>query len=468
MNRTTAARTRAAFASVAAAGLALLAVTAPAHATGGTPTTPTDLYNEYQACSTDQAKPVYVAGRTGLTVEGIPGHTDPEVRWVTEQFRAWPVSDPSQVITAERTYSSLGNEATATLGGYNAPLLDGETYAWQARTVNADGGAASDWSAPCYVATDDTFPNAAPTVSSPNYPEGQQNQGGTPIKLTFGANGVSDVAGYTFTWFGTFPVAGGASIGEHGIPEYHDPYETSPNFFARADSLGGSATVNLMPPHTSGFLVLQVASLDRAFNRSQPTTYFIRIKPDAPTVTKVSNSPQYGKQAIFKLTPDPGLQAVSPVVSYTVRHLGQSQSETTVKASTSGIAELDLTLDDPYGDVLLVTSTSANGWVSQQQWWRTDGTDSSPTVTSDVYPENGSGGGAGVPGTFTFTPKIKGAVSYTYSINWGEGTTVKAGPRGEAQITWTPTDSGWYALEVYGTTKDGAQTAPASYYFTVN
>ncbi|MEV8095559.1 hypothetical protein [Kitasatospora sp. NPDC085879] len=468
MNRTPAARTRAAFASVAAAGLALLAVAAPAHATGGTPTTPTDLYNEYRACSTDQAAPVYVAGRTGLTVEGIPGHTDPNTRWITEQFRAWPVSDPSQVVTAERGYASVGNEATATLGGYNAPLRDGETYAWQARTVDADSGAASDWSAPCYVATDDTFPSAEPTVSSPNYPAGQRNQGGTPITLTFGANGVSGVAGYAFTWFGTFPVPGVSTVGEHGIPQYRDPYETSPNYFARADSLGGSATVNLMPPYNSGLLVLRVASLDRAFNMSQPTTYYIAVKPDAPKVTKVSNSPQYGKQAIFKLTPDPDLHAVSPVVSYTVERLGQTRSTTTVKASTSGIAELNLTLDDPYGDVLLVTSTSANGWVSQQQWWSTGGTDTSPTVTSDVYPENGSGGGAGVPGTFTFTPKIKGAVSYTYSVNWGEGTTVKAGARGEAQVSWTPTDSGWYALEVYGTTKDGAQTAPTDYFFTVN
>jgi hypothetical protein len=411
---------------------------------------------------------VYVAGRAGLTVEGIPGHTDPGVRWVTEQFRAWPVSDPSQVVTAERPYAYLGNEAAATLGGYNAPLLDGETYAWQARDVDADSGAASDWSAPCYVATDDTFPSAEPTVSSPNYPAGQQNQGGAPVKLTFGANGVSDVAGYEFTWVGTFPVAGVASIGDHGIPEFHDPYATSPNYFVRADSLGGPATVNLLPPYNSGYLVLRVASLDRAFNMSQPTTYYIAVKPDAPTVTKVSNSPQYGKSATFKLAPDPGVQAVSPVVGYTVRHLGQSQSETTVKASASGVAELKLTLDDPYGDTLLVTSTSANGWVSQQQWWSTGGTDTSPTVTSDIYPENGSGGGAGVPGTFTFTPKIKGAVSYTYSVNWGEGTTVQAGAHGEAQISWTPTDSGWYALEVYGTTKDGAQTAPADYFFTVN
>jgi hypothetical protein len=127
MNRIQAARTRVAFASVAAAGLALLAAAVPASAAGGTPTTPTDLYNDYQACSTDQSKPVNVAGRSGLTVEGIPGHADPGVQNVTAQYQAWPVSDPSHIVTAARTYALVGDEATGTLGGFEAPLLDGET-----------------------------------------------------------------------------------------------------------------------------------------------------------------------------------------------------------------------------------------------------------------------------------------------------------------------------------------------------
>ncbi|KDN84052.1 hypothetical protein [Kitasatospora cheerisanensis] len=468
MNRTPAARIRAALASAVTAGLALLTVATPAHAAGGAPTTPTDLYNDYQACSTDQARPYYGTGRAGITVEGIPGHTDSGVQWVTAQYRAWPLSDPTQVVTAERPYSTVGNEAVATIGGYNNPLRDGETYAWQARTLDPAGGAASDWTAPCYVATDDTFPDAEPTVSSPNYPAGQANQGGAPITLNFGANGVSDLAGYAFTWSGSFPIAGGATIGDHGIPVYHDPFETSPNYFVRATSLGGPATVSVIPPNNSGFLMLRVAGLDRSLNMGPATTYYISVKRDAPTVTKVSNSPQYGKDATFKLTPDPGVQAVSPVVSYTVRHLGQTQTETTVPASAAGIAELKVTLNSPYGESLLVTSTSANGWVSQQEWWRTDGDAAAPTVTSDVYPEDAAGGGVGVPGTFTFAPKLKGAVSYTYSFNWSAETTVPAGGRGEAKISWTPTESGWYALEVHGTTKDGLQTPPAYYYFTVN
>lgn len=76
--------------------------------------------------------------------------------------------------------------------------------------------------------------------------------------------------------------------------------------------------------------------------------------------------------------------------------------------------------------------------------------------------------GAGVPGTFTFAPKVKGVASYTYSFNWGPATTVKAGAQGVAQISWTPSQSGWYDPEVCATTKDGIQLAPYDYYFTVN
>ncbi len=459
------ARTRAALASTVAIGLALL-VAAPASAAGGTPTTPTELFNAYQACSTDPGAPVSVAGRGGgLVVEGIPNDTDTSLWNLTEQFQYWPVSDPTQIATSSRSYAMPGNEASANL----TPLTDGQTYAWQARTVDPSG-AASAWSAACYVADDDTFPATAPTVTSPNYPQGQSDQSGAPIQFVLGAGGVSDVAGFEYSWAGDFPVAGVASIGDHGIPQFQDPY-SDPKWFARADTLGGSATATLVPPAGwGGYLTLSVRSLDRAFNSSPTATYNIWLKPNAPTVTQLSHSPQFGKPTAFKLTPDPKFQAASPVVSYTVQHLGQNGSTTTVPASGVGTAEVDVTLDGSYGDTLLVTSTSADGWVSESTWWSNGYLDTSPTVTSNAYAENGSSGGAGVPGTFSFTPKVKSAdvASYTYSFNWGQGTTVAAGAHGDAQISWTPSQSGWYDLEVYATTKDGVQLAPYDYYFTVN
>jgi hypothetical protein len=461
MHRSPGGRIRAALAGAAAFALALLA-TGPAHAAGGTPTTPTELFNAYQSCSTDPNAPLYVAGRAGITLEGIGSDSDPSVSRLTVQFRVWPVGNPTQITTAADTWAIPGNEAAVNV----SPFSDGQTYAWQAQTVDQDG-VTSDWSAPCYIADDDTAPAVAPTVTSSNYPQWQPSQSGAPIHLTLGSNGVGDVAGYEYTWFGDFSVPG-ATIGAHGIPTWNDPY-SDPRYAIRAGSLGGSATVDLVPPTGGGLYVLTVASLDRALNQSPPTTYWIWIKPNAPQVQQLSNNPVYGKQASFKLTADPGLQAASPVTSFKVTDLSTpSQSTDTVKASSDGTAEYSLPLDGQYGDLLLVSTTSADGWISEQQWWSNGYIDTTPTVTSTVYPENGSGGGAGVPGTFTFAPKVKGVSGYTYTVNDGPATTVKADGPAPAQISWTPPASGWYVLTVNATTQNGVALAPYYYFFTVN
>jgi hypothetical protein len=458
------ARIRAACTAAAAISMALLAA-APASAADGTPTTPTELFNQYQACSTDVNAPVYVAGRDGLIIEGISSDTDSSVTTLTEQFQSWPLSDPTQIVTNSNAQATAGNEATVNLTG---PLADGQSYAWQARTVDANGDA-SAWSAPCYVTDDDTAPAAVPTVTSANYPLGQTDQGGSPIQLTLGANGVSDVGGFAYSWSDSFPVAGGAVLGDHGIPVFQDPY-SEPQFFAKADTVGGSATVDLIPPSDTGYLTLYVMSLDRAFNLSRVTTYSVWLKPDAPTVTQLSHPSTFGKPTAFEFTPNPQIQAASPVVSYTVVDLGsQGQTSTTVRADGAGTARLKLALDSPTGDLLHVSSTSADGWVSQYVSWSNGNLDTTPTVTSDVYTENGSSGGVGVPGTFTFAPKVNGVAGYTYTFNGSSPATVKARGQGrDAQISWTPSQSGWYELTVYATTRSGIQLSPYYYSFSVN
>ncbi|PYC71022.1 hypothetical protein C7C46_26925 [Streptomyces tateyamensis] len=390
----------------AAIGLAVLGAV-PASADVSVPVTPTELFNNLQACSTDANAPVVTDARLGVDVEGIPATTDPTALWVTEQFQLYPVSDPTQLITGAAPNAYHGNEAGVRLG--NGTLVDGGTYAWQARSVDATG-AASDWTAPCYLTVDNTSPAQAPTISSPNYPQGKANQGGAPIQLQFGANGVSDVAGYEFSWSGSFGVLGGATIGDHGVPQYQDPFTTS-KYVVRADALGGSGTVSLIPPAGLGsYLQLSVVSLDRALNQS-PVAYFqIVVKPDGPAVNQQGHSPQFGKPAAYKLTADPGVQAASPVVSFIVQHWGdQGPTTETVPASGNGTAVVTETLNGAYGDMLLVSTTSANGWTSRPTWWTSGYRNTTPTVASDVYLENGSGGGVGVPGTFNFTPKIKSA-----------------------------------------------------------
>jgi hypothetical protein len=432
-------------------------------ATSGPPT-PIDLFNYYQACSTDANSPAFLDARgpSGLPLEALsPGTAD---LIVTEQFQVWPVSDPAQVLTFSNQYALTGIEGAVSVPA--SDLADGQTYAWDVQTVAASGTSAL--SATCYFTNDETPPSSVPTVTSSNYLPGQRNQGGAPIQLTFGANGVSDVAGYVFSWFGTLPVVT-TPIGPDDIPQPTDPYTSDPSNFAAASALGGSATVNLVPPPgaDTGLMILTVASLDRALDESPPTTFEIFVQPDAPTVTQLNPNIPFDKNAEFRITPDPGLEAASPVVSYSVNVQGQTSQTLTVKASADGTAEFGLTLNDPVGEVVTVTSTSADGWVSQHWLWF-DSLDTSPTVSSDVYLENQTSGGMGVPGTFTFAPKIKGITSYTYGFSDGTGGTVSANGTGTAQITWTPSQSGFYFLDVYGTTKTGIQLMDYFYIFSVN
>lgn len=448
--------------SVVTLGL-MLATASPALADTLAPPTPIDLFNGYQACSTDPSSPVYLGGGPLLEARSL----DTVDLLVTENFQVWPLSDPSQVITLTQSGVS---KFEITVDATGQGLADDQTYAWDAQASGSGGTSA--WSAPCYFTVDHTHPADAPTVTSSNYPSGQLNQGGTPIQLTFGASGDSDVAGYEFSWFGGLPVAGVATIGDYGVPQFQDPY-SDPKFFARASTLGGSATVSLMPPSPSGFLILTVASLDRAFHQSPTTTYYIFIKPDAPTIEPLIHNPKFGQNAQFRLLPDPGIQAASPVTSYTVQYYGQDQETITVPANADGTAEFSLVLNDPFGaNFITVASNSADGWTTENNFWGSQ-INTIPVVTSSIYLGSGAGGGVGVPDTFKFDLKVRGLASFSYAFsNVTTGTptivTVKANGDGVAQVTWAPQQAGFYFIEVDPTLKDGTQLLSYFNAFIVN
>ncbi|MFD9395956.1 hypothetical protein ACFWBB_36015 [Streptomyces sp. NPDC060000] len=458
-------RSRAVLAFLGTIGLVLAAAASPASAAGRTPTVPTDLFNGHQSCSTDADRPTYLWAGTGLGVEGIPGTTDTaDNSLVTVQYRVWPVVDPSGITTATRPNALPGIEAPATLPA--AALTDGRTYAWQAQTV-ADG-TASNWSAPCYVTIDNTRPVTTPAISSANYQQGVFNPGGAQAQFTLSAEDDDDVTGFEYAWLLPLPIVGIAHIGDHGIPQFVDPY-SQPRNFMRADAPGGSATVSLVPPNGSGPKTLWVRSLDRAFNASEITSYMFYVSPTGPSVTPAVPSPEFGEPTEFTLQPAPGLQATNPVVSYSIQTIGGQAYGNTIEvaAETDGTAKVTVVLDGIYGEALEVSSKSADGWVSDAGRWSST-YDTTPTVVSDVYPENGPGGGVGVPGSFTFTSKVKDVVSYTYSLNGDPEVTIAAGDDHSASIGWTPASDGSYDLQVYGTTSSGMQLASYDYYFTVN
>ncbi|MFK0282375.1 hypothetical protein ACIQVL_18175 [Streptomyces sp. NPDC090499] len=458
------ARPRAVLALLGTLGLSLAAAASPASAADGTPTTPTQLFNGYRNCSTDADRPTYLPSLGNVVVEGVPGTTDATGNPpVSVRYQAWPVSDPSQTETVTRDRATPGFEATSILPG--DMLADGQTYAWRAQTVA--GTAASDWSVPCYVTIDDTRPASTPAIASPNYPPNQWNQGGDPVRFTLDANGADDVAGFQYSWTGSFESIVLADFDDHHIPQPRDPY-ADPGHFVRADATGGSATVDLVPPY-GGAVTLWVRSLDRALNPSEATSYHFYVSPTSPTVTPADPSPEFGDTTTFTLRPDAGLQSRSPVVSYSVHTVNGPDGDRTfdVAAAADGTATTELTMDGINGEHVEVTSKSADGWVSDPAFWDID-YDTTPTVASDVYPENGSGGGAGVPGTFTFTPKAKGVVSYTYAFDSEPEVTVAAGADGTASVDWAPDSAGPDGLQVYATTRSGIQLATYYYSFTVN
>ncbi|MFJ4843271.1 hypothetical protein [Streptomyces sp. NPDC088746] len=444
--------------------MALAGAATPANAVDGTLTPPTHLFNEYRHCATDAQQPSYRGAREGLLVEGIPGVTEATGgARVSVRYQVWPVADPSKITTVTRDYATPGFEAPATLPA--SAFVDGQSYAWQARTVAGD--AVSDWSAPCYVTVDNSKPANAPSITSSNYTPETWNEGGEPVEFTLGANGVDDVEGFEFSWQQSLPVIG-TSIGDHGIPQPVDPYADT-KYFKRANTLGGSTTLSLVPPTGSGPMTLWVRSLDRAYNGSGIARYDFRVNSTAPTISPAVPEPEFGQPTEFMLRPDPELQAKSPVVSYSVKTIGGQEDRTfDVTARPDGTATVELALDGLYNEQLQVSSRSGNGWLSDAAWWGIS-FDTTPVVSSVTYPENGSGGGIGVPGTFTFTPRVKDVVSFTYSFNNGDPeVTVPAGADHTASIDWSPAADGWHDLTVYATTRSGLQLAPYDYFFTVN
>lgn len=382
------------------------------------PTKATELFNDYQPCTTSQPYR-YVAENTP-ELEAIPHDVDPGDNPFTD-FAVWPVGNPAQRTEFTSRFGESGFESGAAVP--SGVLADGGTYAWQARSD--DGTDVSAWSRPCYFGVDADRPNA-PTVAS-NYPQNQRTQGGVPPVFTFSPNGSSDVIGYQYTW-NTLSVIG-TNIGQYGIPQWVDPF-TLPGFI-RADKADGSVTVSIPPPPTQ-MATLTVESITRSYNVSSNVSYTIFATDTEPSVTLSTTTPRYGAPVTINFAPNPALTGVD---SYTYQFSGSYPGPShTVAAGPDGTASVSV-VPPFFGYVtLIVTSHSKNGWISSPNYMQIH-VDTTPTITSDIYAEDltGSGvayGGVGVTGTFTFTSKVPNATSVTYSFDWNSETTIPLNANG--------------------------------------
>lgn len=425
------------------------------------PATPTDMYNDGQACTTSEPY-VYLGDRTPR-IEAIFHDADSNDLMLTGDFAIWPANDPTA--RTQYTLSLLGGVEQ----GLNLPsgLLTGDgTYAWQVR--GDDGTDQSAWTQPCYFHLDTVAPST-PAVVSANYPENQTSPGGVLPTFTFGANGSSDVIGYQFSWTQDFGGLGVYTTGDKGIPQWTDPLDRPD--VVRADGLGGSATLTSMPPLNGSQVTLYVRSVDRALNASNAYVYRFSVASTAPVVTLGTQTPQYGVPFTLALAANPSLANVG-VDSYTYELDGSSQgTPQTVTADSDGSATISLHLNSG-ANWIKVTSHSPDGWVSEP-YDLYEYIDTTPTVTSTVYPDlssgaSGSGGGVGVPGVFSFSSKVPGVQSFTYSIDGAPSVTIPADSNGAAQITYTPDSSGFHEIDVYATAADGSTLDTYYYYFIVN
>lgn len=427
------------------------------YATANTkPGAPTELYTQDRACATTTPHPFIPTLTPSLTA--MLHDPDPSDEYLTGHFAIWPTDSPEQrtEFTGTNMLREYGRSASVPAG----LLADGGTYSWQVQ--GGDGTDRSAWSKPCTFRVDTSLPTAAPVLTSTNYPAGQTVPGGVPGEFTLKANSVADVAGYQYSWSQDFPVNGWWD-GPNGVPVYTDPFSLPGT--VRASRLGGAATLSLTPPR-SGPNVLYVRSVDRAFNPSPATSYWFYVPDTAPVVTGLPDPVLLGTPFTLHLAPNASLATAD---SYTV----QLNYETpfTVPAASDGTASVPFTLDREGGNVITVRSHSPNGWVSSESRVFAH-VDTSPTVTSEVYPEytgeEAATGGVGVAGVFTFAPKVQNTASYTYSFDWGTTTTVPAEADGTAQVSWTPDTNGVHTLTVYAKDRSGKTYQTRYYEFNVS
>jgi hypothetical protein len=418
------------------------------------------MYNGGIACRTTAPYPTL--GWAAGTLEGVVTDADAnDGRSLLTEYAVWPENDPSTRRTYKNTYGISGRVAGVAVP--SADLVNGQAYAWQYRV--SDGTDTSDWSKTCHFVVDRTAPSA-PTVTSANYPTGDIGQTplGQPGQFTFDGHGDTDVAGFVYAWEYVGGTGGCSASGEFGQWECGKPFSKPGS--VRADALGGTATVQLSPPQV-GQNTLMVRSLDMAGNASEAVSYYIHAPSSEPIVTVVGAEPAWNRPVTLKFSPHPGMENVT---SYTYK-IGIDAAQT-ITPDADGTATVTFVASSLDGPQVFVRSTSANGFVSPETSWFYPFYPW-PDVQSDVYTSADwqPHGGAGVPGTFTFSPPPGPGivVGYKYSFNWGEFLDVPADADGRATVTWAPDASGIATLEVYAVMADGTWSEYSNIYqFLVN
>ncbi len=451
---------------------------------------------------------------------------------VRATFAWWPVDRP-----AERTeWTSSVWYAPATIP-YTLPgglLVDGGTYAFAVRA--ADEHAASGWSPECRFTVDTVRP-PAPTVASADYPAdpGFPGHGGPGIAgdFTF-TSAADDVAGF---WYGRSGLTTYAAAGPGGTatvsyaPERYGPDwlyvqavdrtgnpspQTRYEFWVRntaptvtdgnpdgwlgqpreltfapnmtdvveyvwslndgtqrtvAADAAGAATVTVTPTVVRNTVHVRSRTRDGVLSGDAGFTFSVRT---APFVTSedwpfdgTPGAPA-GTEGSFTFKP-----AMADVTEYV--YAFDYGDPRTVAAGADGSATISYTPADASHHTIEVFSRTSAGVESDPIGLAFYPASVAPTVASEAYPRNMTGGGPGVPGTFTFAPhpSVTGVTSYVYQFRDEPERTVAANADGTASVEWTPsaydnTYGGWVELRVRARTAAGVTTDAQYYSFRVD
>ncbi|MEV1070920.1 hypothetical protein [Micromonospora parva] len=421
--------------AVAAGTLTLTAVpaaandvpNAPAIDDNQPPGVPTELQTSGEPCTT--AEPYQWWQNDDLTLSAVLHDPDIDANGGTDRltttFALWPVDEPAARI--ER-FGYNGRDGDRESGLFEREVLTHDrVYAWQVRA--ADSQATGEWSGLCYLRTDFQGPEAAPVVTSGDFPVDGWHPA-LPGQFTFDAAATPDAVGFRYEL-----------LGGDGVQ------------VVSADGPGGTATVTLRPE--AGPNTLVVWSLDAAGNRSPEARYEFRASDVAPIIT--GRLTEIGVPTTFTVRPQ-----MAGVVRY--RFQLDGDPEQTVEAAADGTAALTVTATRGGYRTLSVTSVTADGvTATASSNFRLS---TAPKITATVYQQGVTSGGPGVPGVFTFTPRQPDVVSYRYRFGTVTST-VAAAADGTASVTWAPTKAGLTSLTVWSIDGDGTQSDSASFTFFV-
>ncbi|WP_433345063.1 hypothetical protein [Micromonospora sp. CA-111912] len=451
---------------------------------------------------------------------------------VRATFAWWPVDRP-----AERTeWTSSGWYAPALIQ-YTVPsglLVDGGTYAFVVRA--ADEHAASGWSPECRFTVDTVRP-PAPTVVSTDYPadSGFPGHGGPGIAgdFTF-SSAADDIAGF---WYGRSGLTTYAAAGPGGTatvsytPDRYGPswlnvqavdrtgnrstqtrYEFTvrntaptvtdgdpdawlgqPREFTFAPNMtdvveyvwslnngtqqtvaadaAGTATVTVTPTLVHNTVHVRSRTRDGVLSGDAGYTFSVRTAPfvtsEQWTFDGMPGAPA-GTEGSFTFKP-----AMADVTEYV--YAFDYGDPRTVQADADGSATISYTPANAGHHTIEVFSRTSAGVQSASVGLAFYPASIAPTVASEVYPRNTTGGGPGVPGTFTFAPhsSVTGVTSYVYQFRGEPERTVAANADGTASVEWTPSAydneyGGWTELRVRARTAAGVTTDAQYYSFRVD